>query len=162
MADDGAGINGGLPRELPGSLQGLLADADRMAESILAFMDCLNRQAATDEVLRSETNPSLIRALEADQQEIEEERVELWIGLDRAVRQYRHRVERLKASVSAVEYRCVAVPVRDLKRVEEARAAVWGLFPNASVDLIARLTQVMAPIWYIANRKFPVAVDPAG
>lgn len=54
----------------------------------------------------------------------------------------------------------VVVPKRDLEKLEESRVKLYRLLEEQCKDtfFLAHLTDITGPIWYAANRNYPLAV----
>ncbi len=159
MADNGV-LGGDDKTRLPMSVDAVLVEADQMAALMLLFMDCLNRQSAVQEVLAAENNPRQEALLEQDLEELNDEHRELWAKLSAAIGSYHIRAEQLRSMSRASNAQAkVAVPVQDLVRLEDARAALWKMFPNPSIAQTVSLSVITGPIWRVGNQKYPSTFD---
>ncbi len=49
----------------------------------------------------------------------------------------------------------VVIPRKDLDKLEEARLALYALFPDANVDLLVRLQHISDPMWMLTHKRYP-------
>lgn len=50
---------------------------------------------------------------------------------------------------------CVCIPQVDIDKIERARLQLYALFPDADINLLARLNTISQPMWEITHRRYP-------